>query len=64
MMEATLDKEQISKSLKQLAICEPDFVKGLLLEIADELKQMKRQRLEQIVNEDFAEYEAVFRALA
>lgn len=63
-MEATLDKEQISKSLKQLAVSEPDFVKGLLLEIANELKQMKRQRLEQIVNEDFAEYEAVFRALA
>ena len=63
-MEAILDKEQISKSLKQLAVSEPDFVKSLLLEIADELKQMKRQRLEQIVNEDFAEYEAVFRALA
>ena len=63
-MEATLDKEQISKSLKQLAVSEPDFVKSLLLEIADELKRMKRQRLEQIVAEDFAEYEAVFRVLA
>ncbi len=63
-MAATLDKEQISKSLKELAVSEPDFVKGLLLEIADELKQIKRQRLEEIVNEDFAEYEAVFRALA
>jgi hypothetical protein len=63
-MAAILDKEQISKSLKALAVSEPDFVKQLLLEIVNELKQSKRQRLEEIVNEDFSEYEAVFRALA
>lgn len=63
-MEAILDKEQISKSLKELAVSEPDFVKHLLLEVANELKQTKRQRLEGIINEDFNEYEAVFRALA
>ncbi|AQG80586.1 hypothetical protein [Spirosoma montaniterrae] len=63
-MEATIDKEQLSRSLKQLAVNEPDFVKTLLREITEELKRAKRQRLEQIVNEDFAEYEDVFRALA
>lgn len=63
-MAATIDKEQISKSLKELAVSEPDFVKQLLLEVANELKQSKRQRLEDIVNEDFNECEAVFRALA
>ncbi|CAN5394713.1 hypothetical protein BH09BAC4_BH09BAC4_16160 [soil metagenome] len=63
-MDKNIDKEQLSKSLKELVITEPDFVKALLLDIANDLKQIKRQRLEQIVNEDFAEYEAVFRALA
>ena len=63
-MDATIDKEQLTKSLKQLAISEPDFVKTLLREITEELKHAKRQRLEQIINEDFAEYEAVFKALA
>ena len=60
----TINKEQLSKSLKELAVTEPDFVKALLLEIANDLKRMKRHRLEEIVNEDFAEYEAVFKALA
>ena len=63
-MSALLDKEQISQSLKELAINEPEFVENLILEVANSLTQNKRQRLEQIVNEDFAEYEAVFRALA
>ena len=48
-------------------------MKQLLREISEELQpddavneleQTKRQRLEQIVNEDFAEYEGVFRKLA
>ena len=63
-MSAPLDKEQISQSLKELAINDPDFVRNLILEVANSSKQNKRQRLEQIVNEDFAKYEAVFRALA
>ena len=63
-MDVGIDKEQLRKSLKELAITEPDFVKALLLEIANDLKHTKHQRLESIVNEDFAEYEAVFRALA
>jgi len=63
-MEAVIDKDQLRKSLKELAVHDPDFVRQLLLDMVDELKQLKRQRLEQIVNEDFAEYEAVFRALA
>ena len=63
-MDVVIDKDQLSKSLKQLAVTEPDFVKALLLDVANDLKRMKQQRLEQIVNEDFAEYEAVFRALA
>lgn len=63
-MDVIIDKDQLSRSLKELALTEPDFVKALLLEVANELKRMKRHRLEQIVNEDFAEYEAVFKALA
>lgn len=63
-MEATIDKEQLRKALDTLVVQEPDFVKQLMNDINDALRQTKRQRLEQIVNEDFAEYDPVFRKLA
>jgi len=63
-MDSTIDKEQIRNALKTLVVQEPDFVAQLMSDINDALQQTKRQRLEQIVNEDFTEYEAVFRKLA
>ena len=63
-MDSTIDKEQIRNALKTLVVQEPDFVAQLMSDINDALQQTKRKRLEQIVNEDFTEYEAVFRKLA
>jgi len=63
-MDATIDKEQLRNVLNTLVVQEPDFVAQLMSDINDALQQTKRQRLEQIVNEDFTEYEAVFRKLA
>ena len=63
-MDATIDKEQLRNSLNTLVVQEPDFVAQLMKDINDALQQTKRHRLEQIVNEDFTEYEAVFRKLA
>ena len=70
-MNAVLDKDMVKEALRELIHEEPETFKTMLKEILAEMlqqddtaKQTKRQRLEQIVNEDFAEYEAVFRALA
>lgn len=63
-MDATIDKEQLRNVLNTLVVQEPDFVAQLMSDINDALQQTKRKRLEQIVNEDFTEYEAVFRKLA
>lgn len=63
-MTTVLDKEILKKSLIDLAKTEPDFVQELISEINEDLKKSKKQRLESIINEDFKEYEDVFRALA
>jgi hypothetical protein len=63
-MTAIIDKQLLRKSLIDLAETEPDFVRELISEIDTDLKKSKRQRLEEIVNEDFKEYEDVFKALA
>ncbi len=64
IMEATVDKETIRKLVKEMAVSEPAFISELMNEVASLLKETKQQQLERIVNEDFAEYEAVFRKLA
>ncbi|GAA4450147.1 hypothetical protein GCM10023189_10370 [Nibrella saemangeumensis] len=63
-MSTGLDKELIRQSLKELANEDPAFVAALLAEVEEELKQHKKQRLEDIIREDFDEYGDVFRALA
>lgn len=63
-MTATIDKQLLRKSLIDLAATEPDFVRELISEIDLDLKKSKRQRLEDIINEDFKEYGDVFKALA
>ena len=63
-MTAIIDKQLLRKSLIDLAATEPDFVRELISEIDIDLKKSKRQRLEEIINEDFKEYEDVFKALA
>ncbi len=63
-MTAVLDKSMIEKALKDLAVQEPDYVSDLLKHIGEDLKIAKRKRLEEIVKEDFEEYETVFKALA
>ncbi len=63
-MEAIIDKELIRKSVKEMAVSEPEFIRALMTEVAEVLEETKRQKLERIVKEDFAEYEDVFRKLA
>ena len=63
-MTAVIDKQLLRKSLIDLVVTEPDFVRELMSEIDLDLKKTKRQRLEEIVKEDFNEYSDVFKALA
>jgi hypothetical protein len=59
-----IDKERIREAILELAKNDLSYLRGVLLEVKDDLKVAKRQRLEEIVNQDFDEYEEVFRALA
>lgn len=63
-MTAVLDREKIRKSLKNLVIEEPNFMNELISELSEDLKKSKKNRLKQIVKEDFEEYDEVFKALA
>lgn len=63
-MTTVLDKEVLKKSLIELAENEPDYVQALFLEVKEELNKARKQRLEEIVKEDFDEYGEVFKALA
>lgn len=63
-MTNVVDKELLKRTLKELVIHEPNFVKNLITEINDDLVKTKKERLESIVDEDFVEYQKVFEELA
>ena len=63
-MTTVSDREKIRKSLKNLVIEEPNFMNELISELSEDLKKSKKNRLEQIMKEDFEEYDEVFKALA
>ncbi len=63
-MTTVIDKEVLKKSLIELAEKEPDYVQALLSELKEKLNKTRRQRIEEIVKEDFDEYGEVFKALA
>ena len=63
-MTTVSDREKIRKSLKNLVIEEPNFMNELISELSEDLKKSTKNRLNQIVKEDFEEYDEVFKALA
>ena len=63
-MTTVADREKIRKSLKNLVMEEPNFMNELISELSEDLKKSKKNRLEQIMKEDFEEYDEVFKALA
>lgn len=60
MTVSDLEKEELKKSLVELAEKEPDYVKELISEIEGNLKTARKKRFEEIVEE----YADVFKALA
>lgn len=63
-MAQVIPKESLKVALRELIREEPTFIKTLISEESEKPKSEKRFRLERIVEEDFAEYDEVFKALA
>ena len=63
-MTQVIDKEALKLALRELIRDEPTFIKNLISEAENSNKSEKRLRLERIVEEDFTEYDEVFKALA
>lgn len=66
-MTAQIDEKTFKKVLYELMVEQPEYFKNLFRQIVEEKtdhKTERRKRLEKIIQEDFAEYEDVFKALA
>lgn len=59
------EREEQKKRLIELVESEPDFVNTLIIDVRNELKRRKKKMdFDKLLEENFKEYEAVFRALA
>ncbi|MCF8326582.1 MAG: hypothetical protein K9I84_16620 [Leadbetterella sp.] len=64
-MTTIAEREELKKRLIELVESEPDFVNSLLSDVMKEIKRRKRDlEFDKLLEENFKEYEAVFRALA
>lgn len=64
-MTTIAEREELKKRLIELAESEPNFVNSLLKDVMKEIKRRKRDmEFDKLLEENFKEYEAVFRALA
>lgn len=64
-MTTAAEREELKKRLIELVESEPDFVNTLILDVRNELKRRKKKMdFDQVLEENFKEYDAVFRALA
>ncbi|MFB0908415.1 MAG: hypothetical protein QMB03_09110, partial [Spirosomataceae bacterium] len=61
-MTQVIDKESLKAALRELIREEPTFIKDIISETEKSTKIEKRLRLERIVEEDFTEYDEVFKA--
>jgi ribosomal protein L20 len=63
-MGSILDKDLIRKALIEYTVSDPEYISSLLEDIKQQIAEINRKKLENIVNEDFTEYDSVFKALA
>ena len=63
-MTLIADKEILKNSIKAMVLREPTFLKELVFEIEQDTNKSMNDRLKKIVDEDFVEYDEVFKALA
>ncbi len=64
-MSTVAEREEQKKRLIELAESDPEFVISLLNDVWKEIKQKKMDmEFDELLEENFKKYEAVFRALA
>lgn len=64
-MTTIAEREELKKRLIELAESDPEFIISLLNDVWEEIKQKKIDaEFDEILEENFKKYEAVFRALA
>lgn len=63
-MTTVAEREELKKVILKMVETEPNFVEDLIIDASEKLRLAKKAKLEQIVNEDFKEYDEVFKALA
>ena len=63
-MTLIADKEILKNSIKAMVLIQPTFLKELVVEIEQDNQLSMQERLNKIVDEDFEEYDEVFKALA
>ena len=63
-MTTVAEREELKKVILKMVETEPNFVEDLIIDASEKLRLAKKAKLEQIVNEDFKEYNEVFKALA
>ena len=64
-MTTISERKELKKRLIELVESDPDFVNSLLNDVMKEIKRRKRDlEFDKLLEENFKEYEAVFRALA
>ena len=64
LIQVIADKEILKNSIKEMMEKDPNFVLDLFEGLEQKLENAKKERLSQIVDEDFEEYKDVFKALA
>ncbi len=65
IMTTVAEREELKKRLIELAESDPEFVNTLIIDVRNELKRRKKKMdFDQLLEENFKEYDAVFRALA
>jgi hypothetical protein len=63
-MAITIEKEELEKRLFELSDSEPQYVSNLISILKERFQSTKTLEIDKIIDEDFAEYESVFKALA
>jgi len=62
-MTTLAEREELKKVILELVETETGFVESLISDVGEKLRLSKKAKLKQIVNEDFKEYNEVFKAL-
>lgn len=64
MVTETIEKQAIRNAISEFSKTDPEFLAILLEDIKIQMAENRRKQIENVINEDFVEYESVFKALA